>query len=458
MRPMSASDPGRNSPCPCGSGRKYKRCCGAPGGPLDAAKELHAIDEALFPRILRFGESEFAAAIREAAEACPFDLYHEPNVSIGAAYLLHMTRAGDGTLAEAFLRSEGARLTPGEREWLDACLRSWQSVWEVIDVFPERGLELRDLLTGEQRGVAERSATKGLRPGLAICARVVDAKGVAVLAGCHPRPLDPLTVDGIVSEWRRIVRTKKVPIPAEKLRGEFCRTLLGLWEDAVDRLDRRPPPRLENTDGDPLQDTLDRFSLEAASRQLVEAALGALEGLGIESLPDVDGAAATIFRAVRDGSSVAGMDNVTVGTIEIDASEVCARTNSERRADDLRSRIEAACAGLLVHTGRERRDMQDMLASASGRGTADMEATTPPESGEHDALILEFKRRHYAAWPDEPVPALGGLTPREAARRSEARRRLVALLKEFEMNETREPESRRFDVEDLRRELGIVHE
>ncbi|MCX7425553.1 MAG: SEC-C metal-binding domain-containing protein [Planctomycetia bacterium] len=22
---------GRNAPCPCGSGRKYKRCCGAPG-------------------------------------------------------------------------------------------------------------------------------------------------------------------------------------------------------------------------------------------------------------------------------------------------------------------------------------------------------------------------------------------------------------------------------------------
>ena len=23
-----AAEPGRNEPCPCGSGRKYKRCCG----------------------------------------------------------------------------------------------------------------------------------------------------------------------------------------------------------------------------------------------------------------------------------------------------------------------------------------------------------------------------------------------------------------------------------------------
>ena len=28
--PLKAADaPGRNDPCPCGSGKKYKRCCGA---------------------------------------------------------------------------------------------------------------------------------------------------------------------------------------------------------------------------------------------------------------------------------------------------------------------------------------------------------------------------------------------------------------------------------------------
>ena len=27
----SGSAPGRNDPCPCGSGKKYKKCCGKPG-------------------------------------------------------------------------------------------------------------------------------------------------------------------------------------------------------------------------------------------------------------------------------------------------------------------------------------------------------------------------------------------------------------------------------------------
>jgi len=30
VEPIKAGDkPGRNDPCPCGSGKKYKRCCGA---------------------------------------------------------------------------------------------------------------------------------------------------------------------------------------------------------------------------------------------------------------------------------------------------------------------------------------------------------------------------------------------------------------------------------------------
>ncbi len=31
-RPTPRVGPGRNSPCPCGSGRRYKRCCAAAAG------------------------------------------------------------------------------------------------------------------------------------------------------------------------------------------------------------------------------------------------------------------------------------------------------------------------------------------------------------------------------------------------------------------------------------------
>ena len=52
---MSANKPGRNDPCPCGSGRKYKHCCGAAGagqantaadGLKNALSDQHFSDEA----------------------------------------------------------------------------------------------------------------------------------------------------------------------------------------------------------------------------------------------------------------------------------------------------------------------------------------------------------------------------------------------------------------------------
>jgi hypothetical protein len=47
---LSVAKVGRNQPCPCGSGRKAKRCCGIEGGPseqsLARAYLAHAAREA----------------------------------------------------------------------------------------------------------------------------------------------------------------------------------------------------------------------------------------------------------------------------------------------------------------------------------------------------------------------------------------------------------------------------
>jgi len=39
---------------------------------------------------------------------------------------------------------------------------------------------------------------------------------------------------------------------------------------------------------------------------------------------------------------------------------------------------------------------------------------------------------HYQNWPDRALPALAGLTPRQAARDPEQREQLIALLKMME--------------------------
>lgn len=69
-----------------------------------------------------------------------------------------------------------------------------------------------------------------------------------------------------------------------------------------------------------------------------------------------------------------------------------------------------------------------------------------------------FREAWARHWPDEPVPALGGKTPREAAKDPEGRIRLEALLREFEysasVNRSRGVDD--FDVSRLREELEVL--
>ncbi|MCW5889574.1 MAG: hypothetical protein KIT14_03385 [bacterium] len=77
----------------------------------------------------------------------------------------------------------------------------------------------------------------------------------------------------------------------------------------------------------------------------------------------------------------------------------------------------------------------------------------PPEAAQ---LVRDLKRRHYAGWPDEPLPALCGLTPCEAAAHPAMRAQLRLLLDDMEHGESAALPEQRFDFDELRRALGFV--
>jgi len=70
----------------------------------------------------------------------------------------------------------------------------------------------------------------------------------------------------------------------------------------------------------------------------------------------------------------------------------------------------------------------------------------------------EFLRRHYERWPDEPVPALGGKTPKAAVRTKKGRQAVIELLKDFEVHEARKAQKEGgepFDFGFLWQRLGL---
>ena len=143
-------------------------------------------------------------------------------------------------------------------------------------------------------------------------------------------------------------------------------------------------------------------------------------------------------------------ENTVIARAWVSEGALKLESNSIARADELRRRIEEACTGLLRHRAREH---SDPVALAEHCPPSEPENELPPEVQQR--LVRDLKERHYADWPDQPLPALGGKTPRDAARTRRGRAQVDLLLRQFENSEGRLPPGERFDISDLRAQLRL---
>jgi hypothetical protein len=128
-------------------------------------------------------------------------------------------------------------------------------------------------------------------------------------------------------------------------------------------------------------------------------------------------------------------------------------TNSRERADRLRRLVEERLGALVRFRIREHSAPVAHMGEGRARRPRATSEPMPPEALE---IVKRMQAEHYRRWVDEEIPALGGLTPREAARRKGASRKsLELLLAEIENAEAGRPEAERFDVSILRRDLGL---
>lgn len=449
---------GRNAPCPCGSGRKYKKCClhraEAARGASRAGESERELDgrtvrllgdfaDRRFGRAWQCFEDDFDDAEHVAQLAVPWGLYH--------------FRVEGATVCEHLLREHGRSLVPAERAWLEAQQAAWLSVWEVAAVAPGESITLLDLLSGETRIVTEQTASRSLVARDAILARVVGGENAAILCGLYPRSLAPIAAAEVVRRARGRLRLRR-SVPVERLRDNaFGRYLIRSWEEAVAEADAaraaalEHPPQLQNTDGDPFILTNDRFDIAPGKAAAVEACLAALPGVDPPGLDAEEPEPAYVF--MRAGNRMhASWDNTVVGRVLVTGDTLRIETNSCARADTLRAQVEAACGTHLRYRTREHADPLSQRAERAERS----EGTAPAlPSGEIQQLMLDFKRRHYADWIDQPLPALAGSTPRRAARTAAGRSAVDVLLKDMENHERRVCDGVPFDFCEIRRTLRL---
>jgi len=473
----AAMTPGRNEPCPCGSGRKYKHCCLRVAEVIpDEERHWRRVRRALEPlsrELTREARRHFGEVGLEEAwaefflfdAAGPFDP-ESHFVPLFFSWFLHdwqpdphgsglPAAVHDTTVAGAFLARTGHRLDPIARRYVEACIAAPFSFHEVLDCRPGTGFRLRDVMLGTEADVSERTASKSARVGDCLFAKLVSIDSLVLIEGVGPTAIPPAHKPALI-ELRRTLGTEQSLFGTETLR-ESADELRGLYLGIDAALHR--VPELRNTDGDPLEMYTLIFDLDAP-----EAALERLEDLGGGfSTPEVErDAAGKLLRAeitwARAGNKVnKEWDNTTLGALRIEGPRLSAEVNSARRAAVLRKLIEKRLGDSAHVRPSVVQSMQSLLErEGAQRELHQHEQAEFAADPEIEAAMRGVMRRHYRSWVDQKLPVLGNRTPRKAVRDPDGREAVEALVAQIErdaarMNPPLHPEI----VRELRATLGL---
>jgi tetratricopeptide (TPR) repeat protein len=387
---------GRNDPCPCGSGRKYKQCClrtGDLSGSRPLPERVRWVWEKLRWWLERDGREvdafDIALALQgEAAEADDSDAFFV-NVDIAASLVLF----ADGGIEE-FLRQRGSLLPNDECNMVTQWALTAPSVYEVTSVRVGAGMSIRDLRTGDIVDVTERLGSTEVANGdLLLAHPVFDGEGYQFVGGIVPVPLS--------------IRDAIMDVLDENGGGAEIAAVIGA---------ARRRPELVNMEGEKM------VACEATYRVPTSRPITAQLDATFESGPDgvweewveVDGR-----RWLRS-------------QVTLDGDMLRLSANSVQRYERLRDAVSKAVPGLEL-INEERTSAADAARASFSEPTTSL----PPESGGEvdpevaDALAALI-REQEVRWVDEPIPALAGLTPRQAANDPTRREDLIALLHEFD--------------------------
>ena len=177
---------GRNDPCPCGSGKKYKKCCLQQSLPQQGNEER--IMQRLIGEILGYAKKYHVAEIKEAYEVYGAEL--DPDAELDPSlermadinlweWFVHDWTPYDDTEKPIIVRykEQNKKLTPEELKILGVMQNSVLSLYEVQETFPDKGMLLKDLLMGGEYDVSEKLATQSFRKWDIFSARILFIDG-----------------------------------------------------------------------------------------------------------------------------------------------------------------------------------------------------------------------------------------------------------------------------------------
>jgi SEC-C motif len=157
----TTTDVGRNSPCPCGSGRKFKLCCRR-----DALPALAVRAPLVYALLGTYGERapalEMITPMIDRTEDAP--RY--------AMFMLDLALF-QGGLVERFLAARGHWLRPDERDLIEAWRQIPVTLYETLDVVLDTSVTLRPLPDGDPIHLTDKLFSQYAQRLELFCGRVL---------------------------------------------------------------------------------------------------------------------------------------------------------------------------------------------------------------------------------------------------------------------------------------------
>jgi hypothetical protein len=479
---------GRNDPCPCGSGKKYKHCCLPSFVPsIDRVwTRQHEASDRLTREITRFALRKFGEQIYEAWQ--DFNMRDVPprleessqERQIFMPYFLFQWNPGElsrrrtkrgqgGVVARWYMLEKSKQLTAMERMFLEQATTQPLSFYEVVWNEPGERMIVRDVLIGRETEVIERSGSRNLRPGDLLFAQIWHQPELTVFGSSAPICIPPDKKIEVIelrkTLKKRVAKQNRYLTPHDLLR--YADLIRATYLDIRDRL--FAPPILCNTDGDPLLFHTLTFRIDSA-----EAAFDALAPLAVgrsrkelldDAELDTDGKVRKVdIDWIKEGNrKFKTWDNTILGHIKISEGLVIAEVNSENRAKRLRKEIEKRLGSLAVHDSTLAQTLEEMRKNAPQEKAEDAEL----REAEMAAMLRDPQvrkqleaamQKQVESWVHQKIPALGGRTPTEAVCDPDGKEMVEALLLDWERRDERDisPNQIRPDIGAIRRLLNLA--
>ncbi|HZT67241.1 MAG TPA: SEC-C metal-binding domain-containing protein [Acidimicrobiales bacterium] len=404
---------GRNDPCWCGSGRKHKVCHLGEPPALPLPDRVGWLARKAVAYLERAGgqarDDVFVVAAARAGSAEPDRLRR----AMSDPVVLDLVLTEGGWFAR-FLEQR-ASLLPEDEALLAA---SWvlvdRTLYEILDVRPGEGISVRDLRTADVIDVAERTFSRQAQPGTVVCGRAVPDGASHQIVGA----IFPVRAGGEAELL--------------DLLDEGDPEALAAYLGALER-----PPTLVTRENEPL---------------VVCKAVLSGEHKILRDVLDAN------YRREDDHTwlemhSLGPHEEILRATLHLEGDTLTLETMSEPRLERVLSALRSEVPEITV-VSDQRRPLKPGEVPPTPRHLQqpDIEPDDVPEAVE--AIQDQMERR----WCDESVPALGGLTPRQAAADPAGRETLERLLAEFERADARLPAGG-FSMRParLRQLLGLGH-